>query len=222
MSKRSVALHYEILNAERKAILPRLAAFRTDGYLAGGTALALQLGHRYSYDFDIFCYREISSALLRKCRQVFTIQEVLVNNANQEFTFLTKQNVKITFFYHEAMFPGKLLPISSSLGMLSVLNIAAAKAFTLNYRGQYRDYVDLYVIMRSRHISLARIIQQAKKVYDTLFSEKLFLGQLVYFQDIDQSDIRNIQWVKKPVPAATIMSYLQRQTKQYIQKIIIR
>ena len=48
-------LHLEILDNKRQLIFHQLLNFKSLGYLAGGTALALQAGHRVSYDFDIFC-----------------------------------------------------------------------------------------------------------------------------------------------------------------------
>lgn len=47
-------IHWEILDKKRNEILPNLSFLKEDFYLAGGTALALQLGHRESIDFDFF------------------------------------------------------------------------------------------------------------------------------------------------------------------------
>jgi hypothetical protein len=47
-------MFYSILDKKRIDILPLLKEFRKDFYLAGGTALALQIGHRDSLDFDFF------------------------------------------------------------------------------------------------------------------------------------------------------------------------
>jgi hypothetical protein len=47
-------MHTEALTKEGLQLFPSLAAF-DDFYLAGGTALALQIGHRLSVDFDLFC-----------------------------------------------------------------------------------------------------------------------------------------------------------------------
>lgn len=49
-------MHVHILDAEQKSVLELLANVETvrDFYLAGGTALALQYGHRKSVDFDFF------------------------------------------------------------------------------------------------------------------------------------------------------------------------
>jgi hypothetical protein len=47
-------LHFKVLDDKRKKILPQLISLKDRFYLAGGTALALQLGHRSSIDFDFF------------------------------------------------------------------------------------------------------------------------------------------------------------------------
>ena len=92
-------LHLEILDKKRKAVFQKLSAFHSVGYLSGGTALALQLGHRVSYDFDIFCTKEISSIFPAKIRKEIYVKEVIVNNAD-EFTFFTENNIKISFIFY--------------------------------------------------------------------------------------------------------------------------
>ena len=47
-------MHYEVLDEKRRELLPALGVFKKDFYLAGGTALALQIGHRISIDFYFF------------------------------------------------------------------------------------------------------------------------------------------------------------------------
>ncbi|MBI2342229.1 MAG: nucleotidyl transferase AbiEii/AbiGii toxin family protein, partial [Deltaproteobacteria bacterium] len=55
-------MHWEILNKNQKPLLGKLVIFRKIGaYLAGGTALALHLGHRSSEDFDFYVPKEFNS-----------------------------------------------------------------------------------------------------------------------------------------------------------------
>lgn len=63
-------IYPEILAPERQSVFERLVSFQDDGYLAGGTALALQIRHRRSYDFDIFVPQTITSQFKRKVREV--------------------------------------------------------------------------------------------------------------------------------------------------------
>jgi len=45
---------HDILDVKRSTVLDECRAFKKDFYLAGGTALALRIGHRDSFDFDFF------------------------------------------------------------------------------------------------------------------------------------------------------------------------
>lgn len=77
-------------------------------------------------------------------------------------------------------------------------DIAIQKAYTIGRRGEYRDYFDLYTVIKNGYINLPEIIAYAKKVYGPVFEEKIFLQQLVYFDDLLNFDIIPIT---KPLPA---------------------
>ena len=59
-------LKLNILDNNRKVLLPLLKEFKNEFYLAGGTALALQLGHRISIDFDFFALDDSNLNSLQK------------------------------------------------------------------------------------------------------------------------------------------------------------
>ncbi len=61
------------------------------------------------------------------------------------------------------------------------------KAYALGGRAKWKDYVDLYFIMRD-HYTLKEISGKAKEIFKTFFNEKLFREQLSYFKDIDHSE----------------------------------
>ena len=70
-------MFYNILDKKRKNILPFLKNFKSDFYLAGGTALALQIGHRDSIDFDFFAPQDIDTKkLFEKIRDIFQDFEI--------------------------------------------------------------------------------------------------------------------------------------------------
>jgi hypothetical protein len=64
-------MHYEVLDKNRLALLPSFASFKEDFYLAGGTALALQIGHRVSVDFDFFTEKEFA---VRVCSESLAVR----------------------------------------------------------------------------------------------------------------------------------------------------
>ena len=64
-------LFLESLNKDRLEVFKKLKTFNQIGILGGGTALALQIGHRLSYDFDIFTNDKLSPQLWSKSRKIF-------------------------------------------------------------------------------------------------------------------------------------------------------
>jgi len=59
-------LHKEILSPEQIELLPFLKKFKNNFGLAGGTAVALQIGHRRSIDFDLFSHKFFKNISLEK------------------------------------------------------------------------------------------------------------------------------------------------------------
>lgn len=177
-------LHLDVLTPEAKEFFPKLAAFKGDFYLAGGTALALQLGHRVSVDFDLFSSEPIKKTLLKKV-EVYAGSpvEVLVNDS-RELTMLTR-GVKHTFL--EYPFP-LLLPLGKAgpVDFLSAKEILVTKAYTIGRRGSFKDYVDLYVGIRENVASLGGIIELARTKYGDGFNDRLFLEQLLYLDDVEE------------------------------------
>ena len=199
-------LHLELLDKARAQTFGLLGRFKRYGYLAGGTALALQIAHRHSYDFDIFCNAKISNALTARCRSLFAIKETLVNN-DDEFSFLTRDNIKVSFIFYPFSFHGKLLENKNTIPLLATRDIAISKAYTIGRRGSYRDYVDLYFCMNACNLSLKIIIAGAKKVYGELFNQKLFLGQLLYTDDIPKDEKKSINFLNTPISFKEVASF---------------
>ena len=64
---------------------------------------------------------------------------------------------------------------------LKLLTLAAMKAYALGGRAKWKDYVDLYVLLRD-HFSLAQISEKSKDIFGAYYNEKLFREQLKKFQ----------------------------------------
>jgi hypothetical protein len=180
--------------------------------LAGGTALALQLGHRVSFDFDVFCSEKIDERILNKAKKIFEIKKILINN-NDELTFIVKGNIKITFLYYPFKLKNKLVKIKNGINLLNIKDIAVAKAYALNQRNSLRDYVDLYFILKEKKTTLDEINRDAEKVFGGIFSEKLFLSQLLYTDDINEKESENVFISGKNCPSLVEM-------KNYFQRLI--
>lgn len=185
-SKLNIAtLHPEILTEKQKELLPLVKKFYKKFGLVGGTAIALYLGHRESIDFDLFSFREFkTSNIKRRIVDFRTIDKIIVSKS-YEFTFLLNE-VKMTFFQflYEIDYE---IDYDKVLKLPSLLTLAAMKAFALGRRAKWKDYVDLYFIIKDFY-SVSEIAKQAKKIFKDEFNEKIFRTQLVYFEDINYSE----------------------------------
>lgn len=176
-------MHLEILNNEQLELLPVISQFKREYYLVGGTAIALHIGHRESIDFDLFKEKDIRKKdIYSKLKNI----DYKVSFADYNQVNMIAKGVKITFF----SFPYKV-PINSELQgiikMPDLLTLAAMKAFALGRRAKYKDYVDLYFIIKY-HYPVQEISVKAKLIFKEFFIEKQFIAQLGYFKGINYSE----------------------------------
>ena len=211
-------LHLEILDNNRRLIFQKLSFFAHLGYLAGGTALALQISHRISYDFDVFCPKEIEDNFPAKVKKEIGIKETLINSSD-EFTFLTGDDIKISFIYYPFEFDSLIIgDINLPIKLLSPLGVAASKAYALNRRNAWRDYLDIYYVVKNGLAGPEEVIHTSQEVYKELFSEKLFLAQLVYTDDIPSIEVARTQLLASKVTLEEVKLYFQRLVDDYWRK----
>ncbi len=178
-------------------------------YLAGGTALALQIGHRKSVDFDFFSSEKLPANLLAKAAETVGKQPTVVVNEPQQLTF-NIDGIEITYLYYP--FPS-VLPFEHYEGirLLSVKEIACSKAYTLGRRATFKDYVDIYFIFSENHSTLFETVDLASKKYGEMFDPRLFLEQLVYLEDVPETEIA---FLRGAVGRERIKEYFENQIKQ--------
>ena len=175
-------MHPEILSPEQKSLLPLVKLFRREFYLVGGTAIALQIGHRKSVDFDLFKPTSFNSKKIltkidsKNCRY-------LVTRRVSEQLNLSVLNVKMTFFEYPYPIAANL-DFDKTIRMPDLLTLAAMKSFALGRRSKWKDYVDIYILLKD-YFELGDIVRKAESIYGQEFSEKLFRAQLTYHLDID-------------------------------------
>jgi len=196
-------MYTEIFNTEQARLLPFLKGFNRSFYLVGGTAIALQLRHRRSIDFDLFAPKalvkhRIKSELLR-----IPFKQVPIFEDFDQLHLLIN-NVKVTFFTYPYPIEHPL-KLKDVITMPNLLSLAAMKAFALGRRAKWKDYVDMYFILRD-HFTIAEISRESEKLFQHQFSEKLFRQQLAYHQDIDFTE--PVEFLGEPVPENTIKEFL--------------
>ncbi len=184
-------LHREILTKEQEGLLRLVKLFNKDFGLVGGTAIALHIGHRESIDFDLFSLEEFDNIKIRrKIADAKRIARVIRDETGQ-FT-LEINGVRFTFFCY--MF--KIIfseNFDNVIKLPDLLTLAAMKAYALGRRPKWKDYVDLYFIIKD-HYSVKEISETAEKIFGKEFNEKLFRRQLSYFDDMDHRE--QVVWKK--------------------------
>jgi len=178
-------MHPEILSKEQKELLPLIQQFKREFYLVGGTAIALQIGHRRSIDFDLFKLSNLNAAkTLKKIRDA-KISYTITRRVSEQINILTN-SVKFTFFQYPYAIDAKV-EFENCLRMPNLLTLAAMKAYALGHRSKWKDYVDLYFLLRG-HCMLNEVANKADILFGQMFSQKLFRSQLAFHKDIDFSE----------------------------------
>jgi len=178
-------MHPEILTENQLAILPYIKTFSQKFYLVGGTAIALYLGHRQSIDYDLFCEKPFAKSYIYNRLNKIPFKKIkLLEDVNQIHFII--HEVKMTFFH----FPYPIShdqKINEFISAPSLLTLAAMKAFALGRRAKWKDYVDMYFILRD-YFTVSQIAAEATIRFGDLFSDKLFRQQLAFHADINYSE----------------------------------
>ena len=119
-----------------------------------------------------------------KISKKIKIDNVIVNKLG-EFTILIK-GVKITFFHYPFDIKFKE-NFGYSIKMSDLLTLAAMKAYALGMRAKWKDYVDLYFIMKDFY-SIQEIVKKTKEIFAGEFNERMFRNQLSYFEGINYQE----------------------------------
>jgi len=178
-------MHLEILSEQQRELLTFIAQFKRSFYLVGGTAIALYIGHRRSIDFDLFTEKKLNKSRIKQ--KVFELsynKQTLFQDIDQMHFYVN--HVKTTFFIYPYPVEHNQF-LADIISMPSLLSLAAMKAYALGRRAKWKDYVDLYFILKN-YYSIDEISTEADRIFGQMFSEKLFRMQLAFHKDIDYSE----------------------------------
>lgn len=201
-------MHPEILTPEQIKLLPLIKKFAWQFGLVGGTAVALQLGHRRSIDFDLFSQNNFNNeAIMRLIKGKYKIKHIYIDSS-MELTMMI-EDIKLTFYAYpyQVAYSKRFEKV---IKMPDLLTLAAMKAFALGRRAKWKDYIDLYFILQNYQFK--DIIQKTKRIFKGQFNEKLFREQLSYHDDINYSE---------PIEYLPGMAVKDEVVKQELKKIAV-
>lgn len=177
-------LHVEILQEDQRKLLRKLEGLELPVvyYMAGDTALALQIGHRQSMDFDFFVPGDIPKMeLLSVLRDAGTF-ELFSESKNTIHGQL--DGVQVSFISYKYEFVGDLVKYGS-IELAGLHDIACMKLDAISSRGTRRDFIDLYHILKQMPLEMI-LDDYDKKTVGSGLSRYQLLKSLVYFEDAEQ------------------------------------
>ena len=180
-------------------------------YLAGGTALALQFGHRESIDLDFFCLSNFSNDDIKK--KLKKVGQIKVVSEDTGTLHVNINNVKVSFLYY----PYKLVfkkQKFENINLADWQDISCMKLSAISNRGSKKDFIDLYYILQK--IALQKLLDLFDKKYKKVkYNQQHILKSLIFFDDADKEPnprmINKISWSEIKNKIKEILNkYLER------------
>jgi hypothetical protein len=190
--------------------------FMGDFYLAGGTALALQIGHRISTDLDWFSTQR---RLLAPEREQISLAlsgsgqfEVVSEQDGLLFTRLFGTDVSFIYQHHPLLEPAVEY---RGVRLASPTDIGLMKLAAINSRGTRRDFIDVYCLRET--VTLERLLELAPAKYA---GRPSFLAvavrALAYFEDAEQLPMPRLL---TPVRWADVRAYCESAARRLARRL---
>lgn len=192
-------IFYQVFNQNQRRIFPELKFLTKENfYLAGGTALALQLNHRSSLDFDFYTRNHFKQdLLLAKLKEIFP-QKVEETGKAKDTLFVRIDKVNSSFFWYKYPLLSPLLK-SDGPKIASLGDIAAMKLIAITGRATERDYIDIFYLIKI--FGLEKMFDFTRRKYPS-FNPYFIRRSLTFFEDIKKENGRveifdkNFSWEK--------------------------
>ncbi len=210
----TVNIHWEILNKERQKLLPVFREWQKDGfYLAGGTALALQIGHRTSLDFDFYVDHPFDP--LTQVQKLSTpAKKIKVTTQKQDTLLAVVNNIQVSAFFYPYK---KLKPLIKTeyMSLASLEDIAAMKLLAIAQRGKKRDFIDMFFLCQ--RFSLRDIIGFCEKKFPS-FDPYNGLRGLIYFDEAEKETPRFALSYKKRINWLEIKEFFLKTAQKHMRR----
>ena len=190
-------MHPKVLSKDAWKIVRRLAGndLLAGWVLAGGTGLALQLGHRYSEDLDLFRPEPFDPQVM--VDELAKIGNVVVQARSSGTLHAVVDGVRVSFLEAQADF---LFPGTPYRGMIIAdpSDIAVMKLVAIGGRGSRKNFVDLFFLFRNG-VSLDSAFKMLQRRFRGIdYNEYHLRKALVYFVDAESEPmpkmIRKVSW----------------------------
>jgi predicted nucleotidyltransferase component of viral defense system len=210
-------IFWNAITADMRLILGHFSQSRIgyNFYLAGGTALSLQIGHRLSADLDFFSPTEDIPTIRAELENVLAIFHcALADSSWGNLVYLAK-DIRVGFYGYGFPLVSPMVEIDE-IHLASIEDIALMKLDAMLSRAARKDFYDLYFICKN--IPLKQLFKKAEQKYPSIRDfEAQTAKRLVYFDNAENESepslLENITW-------QTVKEYFIKQVKEIEQSWI--
>lgn len=206
----------EVLSDKAQDLIDKIAGQISSFYLAGGTALALQLGHRVSEDLDFFVDKAFDAEELKN-----RIVPDKVSSIRSRTLHCVKDGVRLSFLCYDVplCFPPH---IWRGIQVAAWQDVAAEKLKTMSQRGAKKDFYDVYAVI---------MLKSDIKKLCTLFLNRFggiginlyhVLKSLVYFQDAEGDPYPTLLKISEEWTWDSVRSFFETHLREFEIALINR
>ncbi len=208
-------MHVESLSEKVQTGLELVAQtpLAAEFYLAGGTAVALHLGHRRSYDLDFFAPKPFAQD---EPRRVLSPMGRLTVEQESEGTFLgVLDDVRVSFFVYPYALLAAPLPFAG-IQVAALEDLAVMKLDAIAGRGKKRDFFDLYFMCRDFK-PLGEMLTLVERKYEGVtYNFVHLLKSLMYFDDAEADPPLEML---RPASWADVRRYFEQQAEALFREL---
>lgn len=182
------APHLDRLPEGQRKLWPLLPQVPAQFTLYGGTAIALQLNHRESVDFDFFAFEVIDSQALLNSITWLEDSTVVQRETNTLTCLLQYETPVLVSFFGLPKLKRVLPPLKAAdtgLPVACLLDLAGMKMAVVQARALAKDYLDIDILLTAGGLTLSMALDAARQIYGSTFNSALSLKALTFFEDGD-------------------------------------
>jgi hypothetical protein len=201
-------MHPETIDQQTKHVFEKIKKLEIlkNFYLAGGTALAIECGHRKSIDLDFFSQDTFDCKKIKQALAV--IGEIVIVGEAEGTLHCTIDGVKVSFLHY----PYKMLfdfNVFEGIKLADERDIAAMKLDAISSRGSKKDFIDLFILLKK--YPLSELIGFFEKKFNEIQYNKLHIFKsLTFFDDAEE----------EPMPMMLIVVAWEDAKKNIIEKVL--
>lgn len=185
-------------------------------YLAGGTAVALHLGHRISHDLDFFTPVEFPEETTIATLETLGLR---TEERHQQTIIGTFEGVHFSYF----LLPYPLLftpTFYESLRIAHLDDCAVMKFEAIGSRGTQRDFIDLHAIMVHRRLTVPNLLDMHRKKYGDKHNTRAHnVRSLTYFAEAEAEQARPLELLQ-PIEWEEVKTFFRREVERAAKELL--